>query len=122
MLILNQDAATKYIFHESCYTKTPDWSYQEEWRIVSFNRAGESGEYSDYKFNPKELSAVYLGPEISVEDRRIILSLLERELSHVKVYSGHITNGRCIGFRELLNSRFARKLGTFTKLSTRVFL
>lgn len=102
---LNQEAATKYIFHESCYTKTPGWSYQEEWRIVSFKRPGEDGEYSDYKFNPKELSAVYLGPEIGAEDKETILSLLKNELSHVNVYFGHITTGRCIEFIELPNVR-----------------
>lgn len=105
LLTLNQDAATKYIFHESCYTKTPDWSYQEEWRIVSFNRTGENGEYSDYKFNPKELSVVYLGPEIDAEDRGIVLSLLKNELSHVNVFFGQMTNGRCIEFKELPNVR-----------------
>jgi hypothetical protein len=104
VLTLNQDAAARYIFHESCYTKNPDWSYQEEWRIASFNRAGEDGEYSDYKFNPKELSAVYLGPEISAEDKEIILSLLKYELSHVNVYSGHITNETVISFKPILTS------------------
>lgn len=102
---LNQKAATEYIFNESCYTKTPDWSYQEEWRVISFEKTRENGKYSDYKFNPKELSAVYLGPEISAKDREIILALLNYELSHVNVYFGHITNGRCIKFRELPSIR-----------------
>lgn len=103
LLTLNQEEITKYIFHESCHTKTPDWSYQEEWRIVSFNSAGENGEYSDYKFNPKELSSVYLGPEICAQDREIILSLLKYELSHVNVYFGHITSGCYIEFKKLPN-------------------
>ena len=111
VLTLNQDAATKYIFHESCYTKTSDWSYQEEWRIVSFKRTGENGEYSYYKFNPKELSAIYLGPEIVAEDRECILSLLNNELSHVKVYSGSITVGCRIEFRELPSVRVERSVG-----------
>lgn len=96
---LNQAAATKYIFHESCHTKTMDWAYQEEWRVVSFNRAGETGEYSDYNFNPPELSAIYLGPYIGVENKEIILALLKHELSHVKVHSGHIADGNRIEFR-----------------------
>jgi hypothetical protein len=102
VLTLNQETATKYVFHESCHTKTPDWSYQEEWRIVSFNRIGENGKYSDYTFNPKELSAIYLGPEISAEDRKIVLSLLRYELAHVKVYFGDMVNGHCIEFSQPL--------------------
>ena len=95
---LNQAAATKYIFHESCHTKTSDWAYQEEWRIVGFNRKGEKGEYADYNFNSQELTAIYLGPEISTEDKEIIIALLRHGLLHVKVYSGRMVNGSCIEF------------------------
>jgi hypothetical protein len=105
LLILNQGEATKYIFNESCYTKTTDWSEQEEWRVVSFKRTGEEGDYSDYKFNPKELSAIYLGPEIAGKDRESIISLLKSELSHVNVYFGYRENGRYIEFKETSNIR-----------------
>jgi len=101
LLILNQEDAAKYIFNESCHCKTFDWSYQEEWRVVSFKGREESGEYSYYGFHPKTLSAVYFGWEITAEDREKILSLLTDELSHVNVYLGQKTNGRCIEFKEM---------------------
>ncbi|MFA5118811.1 MAG: DUF2971 domain-containing protein [Candidatus Omnitrophota bacterium] len=111
LVTLNQSAATKYIFNESCHTKTLAWSYQEEWRIVSFNRKGEKGEYSDYRFNPQELTAVYLGPEISVENKEIVIALLKHELSHVKVYFGKTINGSCIEFSLVLDKNIKAKEG-----------
>ena len=74
-------------FYEPCtITKTTDWEYQKEWRIVSFSRLGESGHYSDYRFSPREVRSVYLGCEMSDEDANDIISLLQNEFSHVRIY------------------------------------
>jgi len=82
--LLNVD---QWSFYEPCtLTKTTDWAYQKEWRIVSFSSPGELGHYSDYSFRPREVRSVYLGCEISDEDANDIISLLEYDLSHVRVY------------------------------------
>jgi len=70
-------------------TKTTDWEYEKEWRVVSFMLPGESGLYTDYPFNPPEVRAVYLGCEISDEDTNDIISLLKYDLNHVRVYRGN---------------------------------
>lgn len=57
------------------YTKVPDWSYENEWRITSFCRPPESGLFTDYRLNPREVAGVYLGPNISTPDRERILAL-----------------------------------------------
>lgn len=88
LLTLSQERATKYLFEESCYTKTTDWEYQQEWRVVSFKRDHETLKYADYGFSPQTLSAVYFGSEISHEDKREIELLLKYDLAHVKTYSG----------------------------------
>ncbi len=67
-------------------TKTTDWEYEKEWRVVTFMRQGESGLYTDYYFNPAELRSVYLGCQISDKDTDDIISLLNYDLSHVHVY------------------------------------
>lgn len=67
-------------------TKTTDWEYQKEWRVVSFMRPGESGHHTDYRFNPREVRSVYLGFEISGEDASDIISVLNYDLSHVRAY------------------------------------
>lgn len=69
-------------------TKTKEWEHEKEWRVVSFCRKGETGYFSDYNFNPRELRSVYLGCDISDEDAADIISLLKFDLAHVKVFRG----------------------------------
>ena len=60
------------------YTKAPDWSYENEWRITSFMRPPEIGLFTDYRLNPRALAGVYLGPKISATDREAIRVLAAR--------------------------------------------
>lgn len=76
----------KTLFSEYWYVKTPAWAYEKEWRVVSFADLDESGLYSDYSFNPRNISAVYLGSEISEQDSQDIRALLTHELGHVSAY------------------------------------
>jgi hypothetical protein len=69
-------------------TKTTDWEYQKEWRVVDFCDKGETGLFSDYGFDPRELRSVYLGCNISEEVETDITSLLKFDLAHVKVFRG----------------------------------
>jgi len=98
LLTLEQDEAVKYLFNESCYTKTTDWAYQEEWRVVSFKRAYENTQDSYYRFYPQTLSAIYFGSEAVSVDKQNILSLLKYDLSHVNVYSGQLLRKGAIEF------------------------
>jgi hypothetical protein len=78
----------KSVFAKYACTKTPEWEYEKEWRVISFGRQGENGYFSDYGFNPRELRSVYLGCDISAEDMADIISLLKFDLSHVKAFRG----------------------------------
>ena len=69
LFCLQQEAAIRVMLDAATYTKSPDWSYESEWRIASFKRPTDSGHFSDYKFDRQELGAVYFGPMISPEDR-----------------------------------------------------
>ena len=95
--LLNVD---QWSYYEPCvHTKTTDWAYQKEWRIVSFSSPGELGHYSDYSFRPREVRSVYLGCEISDKDANDIISLLKYNLNHVKVYqSKKIEHKRKLSF------------------------
>jgi Protein of unknown function (DUF2971) len=70
--------AIESLLDVATYTKAPDWSYENEWRITSFMKAPETGLFTDYRFNPRELAGVYLGPKITPEDRQAILDLAAR--------------------------------------------
>lgn len=67
-------------------TKTRDWEYEKEWRVVHFMCPGEGGLYTDRHFNPPEVRSVYIGCEISDEDANDVISLLNHDLAHVQAY------------------------------------
>jgi hypothetical protein len=69
------ELAIRIIIDVSTFTKSPDWSYEREWRITSFKRPTDTGPFTDYKFHEKELVAVYLGPMISAPDREVVTAL-----------------------------------------------
>lgn len=68
--------AIENLLNVATYTKAPDWSYEKEWRITSFSRPPESGLFTDYRLDPREVAGVYLGPNISTPDRERILALI----------------------------------------------
>jgi hypothetical protein len=74
------------LFTEYQYIKTTAWSYEREWRVVSFARPGESGMFTDYSFHPRGLSGIYLGERCAERDLNDILSLLTHGLEHVSAY------------------------------------
>jgi hypothetical protein len=90
--MLREDERTYLdLFTEYQYTKTPDWAYEREWRIATFARSGESGEFSNWTFHPRELVGVYLGPRCSEPDQTNILALLANGFEHVAVFRARIT-------------------------------
>ncbi|HEY4248263.1 MAG TPA: DUF2971 domain-containing protein [Lacunisphaera sp.] len=76
--------AIETMFHVSTYTKSPDWSYENEWRITSFKRPDDTGLFTDYKFAPRDLSAIYLGPLISPVDKASLLAVAAK-YPHVRI-------------------------------------
>jgi hypothetical protein len=86
MLCLEQEIGVKRILDVATYTKSPDWSYEAEWRITTFKRPGDTGHYTDYKFNARELVGIYFGP-LTVERDRTALMALASAYPDAKVFS-----------------------------------
>ena len=76
------------VFAKYACAKGPEWLYEKEWRVISFARQGEKGDFSDYRFDPRELRSVYLGCDILEKDMADITSLIRGDLSHVQVWRG----------------------------------
>lgn len=74
LMMLPPEAAIRAMLNAATYTKSPDWSYESEWRVASFKRPTDTGNFSDYPFHRQELGAVYFGPMIACP----FASLLER--------------------------------------------
>ena len=73
-------------FDDYEHTKTTEWQAEEEWRISSKKRPGESGLFGDYEFKERELVAVCYGWKCSKDDRSTINSLLSHGLEHVYTF------------------------------------
>jgi hypothetical protein len=97
--LITPGAVQDRLFREYQYVKTPEWSYEREWRIVTGARPKETEMFGDYAFHPLELSAIYFGPKCSAQDRSDLLVLLAHGLAHVEAYDAIITDARKLVFR-----------------------
>lgn len=84
--LLAGEAALHELINKYQYIKATSWRYEEEWRIVGGDRAGETELFADYDFNPRELTSIYFGTLCLATDREEILSLLADDLDHVAPY------------------------------------
>jgi hypothetical protein len=75
-------------FREYHYVKTTDWSYECEWRVMTYARDDDTSDHSDILFHPADLARLYLGKDIPPEDRASLMGLLTGELAHVEVMQG----------------------------------
>jgi hypothetical protein len=101
LLTLKQEIGLEKMLHALTYNKTPDWSYEEEWRVSSYRRPGEVAEYADYKIHPLNLTKVFFGPDIAFADKEEILNFLVGDLSHVIPYQASIGFGRYLHFEQM---------------------
>jgi hypothetical protein len=79
------ESAIKELLQVCTYTKSPDWEYEHEWRVATFKRPSDAGNYTDYKFNERELAGVYLGPAISDAARKYFVTI-KAQMPHLKIF------------------------------------
>jgi hypothetical protein len=60
-------------FQRSAFTKSLDWGYEEEWRILT--KDTREGLFSDRPFDQKELVAIYFGCRTSAKSKDKILEI-----------------------------------------------
>lgn len=77
MSMPNQDG-TKAMMDIAMSTKSPDWSYEKEWRLSSFKRPEDTGDFTDYRFHKQELGAIYLGPMICEKDAQELTAIAQQ--------------------------------------------
>jgi hypothetical protein len=83
-----------------CYTKKSDWSYEQEWRAITW-RPEEDAQFGDYKFYPDELESVTLGSKILRSDESAVKQLLKETYPHCNLYRLTTEKGETI--RTLIN-------------------
>jgi hypothetical protein len=100
IILMPHRQACEAILNLATFRKSPEWSNEREWRVVSSKRPTDVGDYSDYSFDAAEVSAVYLGPRISSEDRADLVGLC-RSMPPRRVFQVEIAAGQAFQFREL---------------------
>lgn len=69
-------------------TKSKNWEYEKEWRIICPPLPGQSNSFDDRPINPQEIDAIYFGCKISKEDQESITAMLTEDFGHVRVFKG----------------------------------
>jgi hypothetical protein len=101
LMFLKTEVSIKKLLHAYAIHKTPDWSYESEWRITAFQRPHETGLYSDWKAPPRDFAKVIFGPRIADVDRLDILSLLRDDLAHVQPLQASFQLDRKFSFQPM---------------------
>lgn len=99
LLCLNGLAAARATNKLATQTKSDDWSYEKEWRIVDYADKADESQFWDRPFAKEDLSHIYLGPLVLDHDRDHILSLANSYPS-VRIFQTSIGMDRELHFQE----------------------
>jgi len=100
LLVVDQETAVERVLHIATHTKAPDWSYEDEWRVVTYKRPDDGGHFTDYPFHSPELAAIYIGPLTSEPDQNALIDLMN-EYPHAKVFKVSIGVSREFVIQEI---------------------
>ena len=102
-LTLKSEIAVQKLMDEALFTKSPDWKYEQEWRLVSFSSSLDDKKlYLDLRFDPAELVGIYLGPFFPESRKAEILDLAKKDEA-ARVYSVSIGMAREFHFSVISN-------------------
>ncbi len=77
-----------HFYNEVLHSKSRHWEYELEWRIVvpMKEKAGEDYAYS--KFCPEEIPEIYIGCEMSPENKNNLITLIRTKFPNTKIFEG----------------------------------
>ena len=78
-------AINKYILNEMLLTKSRDWEYEREWRVILM-RQDQSKDYDLRGIFEDELEAVYLGCRMSQGDKKEIVDIIKTKRKVTKIF------------------------------------
>lgn len=83
----------KKTIHAVCYTKNISWSYEQEWRCLTWRSDEINRQHGDYLFYPKELESVTLGARSSEATEKIIRDFLVKKYPNATLFRMQVANG-----------------------------
>lgn len=76
-----------------CFSKKAAWSYEREWRTVTWQSSERGVKSGAYKFYPEELESLTLGPRATTETEAFVRSLLLSTYPHCRLFRLVIQHG-----------------------------
>jgi len=67
------------------YTKSKDWEYEREWRIISGSGRDKKALYEDIQFGALELDALIVGSRMPYNDRQAFSELIRQRYPHAEL-------------------------------------
>lgn len=84
MLQNNQQQTARKIVDEILLTKSLDWAYEGEWRVIMNRKGDEQFEFREVL--EQEIDAIYLGLRMEAEDRNKIIEFVKGHRKHIKIF------------------------------------
>ena len=70
------------------FTKSDEWIYEKEYRFI---KGPFEGGYGSYKFDPRKITEIILGPLIEEKEKKFIIETVRQGLKSIAVYSSKIS-------------------------------
>jgi len=86
MLYSNSREIEEKIYNGFCFTKRVEYSYEEEWRVVTHEKNNIESKYTDYPFHPEELESLTFGLRTSAPDRFSLFRLAKDQYPRFEIH------------------------------------
>jgi hypothetical protein len=90
-ITMSPDESTRQIIDDLIFTKSPEWSYEREFRLAIPKFIDIGATCNTLNFAPSELSAVYLGCRINQNDRDELISMTRSINEEAQIYQARIS-------------------------------
>lgn len=86
--IITQETTGRQLREIYSLTKSTQWEYEKEWRIVTFSK-NKTREFELLSFAKEEVTDVYLGCRINSENKQKILEIIKTKYPWAGIYQAH---------------------------------
>lgn len=83
--LISVEQLTRQTIEMLTLTKSNDWGYEKEWRIVAGLR-DKSQPYEILPYAPEEVGSVYLGCKMNDDDKKEIIDIVKRKYPTAKIF------------------------------------
>jgi hypothetical protein len=82
--------------HAVCFTKKSVWSYESEWRVLTWRPNEVNKRHGDYQFWPDELESVTLGQRAGQDTETKVRQLMERQYPKAALHRISLVDGELV--------------------------